>query len=248
MNHTTFYKSFYFTEYRYRHYHYTDARKGSPYHYIGMLEKGRCRIVSDNVTIEAGPGEPFFIPKDLPYQSYWFDEDSILLRSCGFQFFPEAQKSSFVLQKLPHSLADAVRQIPLEGRPDSAALGALFAVLGSVLGSMEQSRKASAVQLVEQAAEYMQRHSDCRMAEVARHCGVSESTLYAAFQREGTTPNKVRQELLVRDAIHLLTTSDASIQDISDRLGFSSTSYFRKVLHAHTGKTPTQLRKTATKI
>lgn len=248
MNHITFYNSFYFTEYSYLRYHYTDARKGSPYHYIGMLEKGKCRIVSDDVTIEAGPGEPFYIPKNLQYQSYWFDEDSIFLRSCGFQFFPEAQNSGFLLQKLPRSLADAVRQIPLNGRPDSIALGAMFFVLGVALESMTQSKKAAHAQLVEQAAEYMQQYTNCRMAEVARYCGVSESTLYAAFQREETTPNRVRQEMLVRNAIHLLTTSDAGIQEISDRLGFSSTSYFRKVLHAYTGKTPSQLRKTATKV
>lgn len=248
MEHTIFSKSFYFTEFCYQGYHYTDARRGAANNYIGMLEQGRCRIVSDSVTIEAGPGEPFFIPKGLRYQSYWYGEDSILLRSCGFAFFPEAQKSSFPLQKLPVFLCDAVRRIPLDGHPDSTALGALFSLLGTALNVMEQSSGVSSVRLLEHATEYMRLHPDCRMTKVARHCGISESALYAAFRREGSTPNKVRQELLIREAVRLLTTTDASVQDISDRLNFSSASYFRKVLREHTGKTPSQLRKAAMKV
>lgn len=248
MDHTIFSKSFYFTEFHYQEYHHTDARKGAANNYIGMLERGHCRIVSDDVTIEAGPGEPFFIPKGLRYHSYWYSEDSILLRSCGFAFFPEAQKSSFPLQKLPVSLGDAVRQIPLNGHPDSTALGALFLLLGAALNSMERGEGISFARLLEQATEYMRIHPDCRMAEVARHCGISESALYVAFRKEGTTPNKVRQELLIREAVRLLTTTDAGIQDISDRLNFSSASYFRKILREHTGKTPSQLRKAAMKV
>ena len=113
---------------------------------------------------------------------------------------------------------------------------------------MEGSGGVSSARLLEQATEYMRLHPDCRIAEVARHCGISESALYAAFRRENTTPNKVRQELLIRTAVHLLTTTDASIQDISDRLNFSSASYFRKVLREHTGNTPSQLRKAAMKV
>ena len=47
---------------------------------------------------------------------------------------------------------------------------------------------------------------------------------------------------------NLLTTTDASVQEISDRLGFSSGSYFRKVLRSYTGKTPGQIRKHAAKV
>ena len=70
-----------------------------------------------------------------------------------------------------------------------------------------------------------------------------EEALYTAFKRHGSTPNQTRQELLVRKAKQLLTTTDSSVQEISDQLGFSSTSYFRKILHRQTGKTPTQIRR-----
>lgn len=248
MNGAVFYNAFYFTEYHYEHYHYTDARDGASRHFIGMLESGRCRIVSDQVTIEAGPGEPFYIPMGLRYQSYWFSEGQVRLRSCGFDFFPEMERSAFRLQRLEASLADEVRRIPLMGVPDSGALGVLFSVLARALPTMERDSAEPVGCLFERAVTYMQKHTDSTAAEVARHCGVSESALYASFKRHGTTPNRTRQAILVEEARHLLTTTDASVQEISDRLGFSSGSYFRKVLRSHTGKTPGQIRKHAAKV
>lgn len=247
MNHIDFYSSFFFTKYSYERYHYTDARDGASRHFIGMLEQGRCRIVADDTVIEAGPGQPFYIPMGLPYQSYWFSDGRVLLRSCGFEFFPEAAAGSYLLQLLPRELADEVRRIPLTGHPDSTGLGKLFAVLGAALPHMAREDRESGC-LWERAMDYMARHTDCRIAEVAHHCGVSETALYAAFKRHGSTPNHARQKLITEEAVRLLTTTDSPVQEISDQLGFSSASYFRKVLAAHTGQTPSQIRKSATKV
>lgn len=248
MKGTVFYNTFYFTEYRYERYHHTDASDGASRHFIGLLEQGRCRIVSDKVTIEAGPGEPFYIPMELPYQSYWFSEGKVRLRSYGFDDFPENTGHSYSLQKLPPEFADEIRTIPLCRRPDSGALAAFFAVLHRILPHMERVGEETSGCVFEQAMLYMERHTDCRVSQVARHCGVSESALYASFKRHGTTPNAARQELLAKEAVRLLSTTDLPVQEISDQLGFSSSSYFRKVLHAQTGKTPTQLRKSAARV
>ena len=247
MNHTDFCKSFFFTEYRYGRTHYTDARSGANLHFLALLEEGHCRIVSEDRVIEAGPGQPFYIPMGLPYQSYWFSDTTVRFRSCGFALFPEMAEAAFRLQVLPEEFANEVRRIPLTGRPDSAALGELFRVLGKVLPCVERQTPSS-VCLWQQAMDYMRAHRDCRVTEVARACGVSESAIYAAFRRHNSTPNAARQQLLVEEAVRLLTTTDSSVQEISDGLGFSSSAYFRKVLHQHTGKTPTQIRKTAEKV
>ena len=245
MDNALFSNSFFLTEYRYEFYRHTDARSGANRHFIGMLEQGHCRIVSDDITIEAGPGEPFYIPMGLPYQSYWYGEGMVHLRSCGFEMFPEG--GSYSLQKLTKHLADAVRAVPLVGKPDSTALGALFTMLGQAIPYMVGT-KESAVCLWDGAMRYMASHLDCSIPEVARHCGVSESALYGAFKRHGSTPNHARQKLLTDEAVRLLITTDSPVQEISDRLGFSSASYFRKVLATHTGQTPTQIRKKATKV
>lgn len=238
-------RDFIFICYRYEHEHYTDSRGGCSLHYIGMLEQGSCRIVTEDQTLEAGPGQPFYIPQGLRYQSYW-SGDAIVLRSLGFRYFPDGD--AYALQLLDEQWADKVRAVPLQGRPDSAALGQLYTLLGQMVPELRAGQHQPGQHLVRQATACIRADPESRITEVARQCGVSESALYAAFKRQGTTPNRVRQQILVSLAVQLLTTTDSPVQEISDRLGFSSPSYFRKVLYACTGQTPRQLRKNAAKV
>ena len=243
-----FSKSFFFTRYTYRRYHHTNASSGANRHFFGILEKGHCRIVSADRSIEAGPGELFYIPLGLPYQSYWFSEDEVVLRSYGFDGFPEEQEGNYTLQVLPAELAVLLEGVALRGRPDSSSLGALFIAIGKILPHMERSDKQRTRCIWMDAVAYLQENPEATAGDMARHCGVSESALYTAFKRHGSTPNQTRQKLLVKQAKQLLTTTDSSVQTISDQLGFSSSSYFRKILRRYTGKTPMQIRKAGAKV
>ena len=75
---------------------------------------------------------------------------------------------------------------------------------------------------------------------------MSESGLYAFMREHGhTTPIGLKNRLLVEKAVELLSSTDLSVEEISARLGFCSSAYFRKIVKEQTGKTPTQLRKDA---
>ena len=81
------------------------------------------------------------------------------------------------------------------------------------------------------------------MPELARHCRVSESGLYAAFRCvKGYTPVEAWHRVLVERAEVLLTSTDLSVEEISRRLGFCPASYFRKIVRRVTGSTPRELR------
>ena len=81
-------------------YNYTDNRKGSPYHFLAFMERGRSRIVSNDITINIEAGDFFYIPEGLPYQSYLYSDDEIRFLSLGFHFFPESSDKNFLLQKI----------------------------------------------------------------------------------------------------------------------------------------------------
>lgn len=243
MNEAGFYKGFRFVQYRYGKYRCTDCSQGSDRHFIGYLEQGHCKLVSQDVTLEVSAGEAFYIPMGLPYRSYWHGEQ-VCFRSYGFRFFPEAQNRSFALQKLPPDFVPMILEIPLQRTPDSCALSALFGLLGKLVPRMTLSPLGMHHALLLQAMDYMHENPQCTNEQVAAHCCISPATLYTLFRREsGSTPNEARQAMAVKKAVQLLTTTDLPIQHISDQLHFSSTSYFRKVLRKHTGKTPMQIRK-----
>lgn len=226
--------------------HHTNSLGGAPRHYFGYLEAGRCRIVSAERTIELQSGDLFYIPKGLPYQSYWTSRDQIRFKSLGFHFFPECGTRQYPLQRLSCSqeIAALFRAIPSDKEIDSLLLGQFYSAVAAVLPCMEYHIPNARAYVLEQAKQYMTSHVHCQTADVARYCTVSESALYRIFREEaGLTPNALRQKILCEKAVLMLTTTDRTVQEISDALGFSSTSYFRKVLYKYAGRTPREIRR-----
>ena len=62
------------------------------------------------------------------------------------------------------------------------------------------------------------------------------------------TPVEYKNAIIVSRAQRiLLDDPTASIEKISERLGFESSIYFRRLFKAQTGKTPREYRQTATR-
>ena len=246
MNEVFFSDNLYFHTYSFSRYRYTDNRAGSPHHYLAYMESGRSRIVADDITLEIQAGDIFYIPKGLPYQSYWWADDAATFKSFGFEFFPESRTRQFLLQKIDCSeeLRQRIVQMPTETEADSGLIGTFYSVLAAVLPVLAYSRADPKAEIVEKAKKYIYGNIHCHVGDIARHCLLSESALYSIFQKEvGLSPNELIRRIRCDKAVFLLTTTNKSVQEISDTLGFSSTSYFRKVLHLYTGKTPREIRR-----
>ena len=248
MNEVNFCNSFLFNVFRFANYHFTDCTKRPvPRHYFGCLTKGRAVIRTQQQTLRLQPGEVFYIPKGLRYQSQWFgdeEENSIEFYSFGFQVAPT--KQTYILQKLSCTtsaqalFAQLCKQIPFAEK----SIGILYQFFTEVSEQMTQAQKPYSNPIVEEATRYIYYDPNIKISQVAAHCGISESGLYALFKKHtGQTPNELRLRALCSQAVELLSTTNKSIQQISDTVGFSSTSYFRKILRKYTGKTPLEIRK-----
>lgn len=247
MNQVTFCNSFSFHIFKFDNYHFTDfSQNPVPKHYFGCLTKGTCSIKTAHTNLTLKPGEIFYIPKGLNYQSQWFggEENKIEFYSFGFDYAPT--KKDFILQKVPCTpksnelFEELCAQIPFTER----GIGILYRFFGEVAEQMQQAKKSYSNPAVEMAAQYISKNPYARISQVAAHCNMSESAIYALFKKHiGKTPNEFRLQVLCEQAVNLLSTTNKSVQEISDTVGFSSTSYFRKILRKHTGKTPLQIRK-----
>ena len=75
---------FAFLRIHFEKYHYTNQMSGSPMNYIAYMLKGTGKIISGSGSIDMKEGDVFFIPINLPYQSYWYGNDKIEFLSIGF--------------------------------------------------------------------------------------------------------------------------------------------------------------------
>jgi ligand-binding sensor protein/AraC-like DNA-binding protein len=92
-----------------------------------------------------------------------------------------------------------------------------------------------------QAFEYIHghKHSIPSMAELAELCHVSPSYFSRLFTKDvGESYSHFISRLRVEWAKGLLESTDCSVQEISDKLGFSDSGYFIKTFKKHVGVTP----------
>ena len=217
-------------------------------HYFGCLIKGTAKIKSKHEYIELKPGEVFYIPKGIKYQSRWFCDESGKneFYSFGFDIAPTSKR--YILQKIKCTenaqvlFNELCEEIPFSEN----GIGKLYRFFGEVSHQMEQAKNISVNPVLEKALDYMSDFPNAKICEIASFCNVSESGLYLIFKNHhNKTPNEARLDILCKKAAELLATTDLSVEEISGRLGFSSTSYFRKILKTRTNKTPLEIRKEA---
>ncbi len=244
-------ESFLLNHVRFREKHYNDARKGNNCHYIGFLRKGSVRIVSEHCTLSAEEGELFYIPMGLRYQSFWSGFPEIFFESFGFSFFPSSAGTRYVLQKIPltEEILSAVESLSSHLAVDCRSVSELYRLISLMLPVMQTEDAGDKHRAVEEAISYMRANDRITVPELAHVCRISESGLYAAFREtKGCTPIEMWHRILAERAETFLVSTDFSVEEIAERLGFCSASYFRKILREVTGRTPREIRARARTI
>ena len=158
-----------------------------------------------------------------------------------------ANNSSFVSSDSAISVIDAISNEGQRHQNSLKVSGFLLTLLSEILPILAESEKEDRYSLLaSRAIAVMKNDPLLDIPAVAAACSVSESGLYAAFRQSGyKTPNEERQRILIERAKNLLASTDEPIENISSVLGFSSSSYFRKIFAKYTGKSPRQVRKDA---
>ena len=231
-------------------YHYTDNRRGSPLNYVAYMLKGTAQIVSEHNTIKINEGDVFFIPVNLPYQSYWYGngDDEIEFLSYGFLNIEAKEKFNFNLQVVDcdEALKNLISKIPTESSSLSCeTLSAFYGALSRLIPYLKKNQPISKkARIIEMAKKYIMSYPNCSTAEIAQSCYISEPYLYMLFRENARcTPNEYRLKAKCQKGIEYLLSTDKTVEEISSLIGFSSASHFRRVLKSHTGLTPKEVRK-----
>lgn len=226
---------------------YTDCRCGSPMNFVAYMKKGNARIVSPDITIEINEDEAFYIPKNLSYQSYWYGKPEVNFLSFAYRELDTSDDNNFELQtlKCDRNLIDKILNLPTPGTQiNCKTLSMFYDILADLIPIMKISPDSKEKSIIREVTECIRRNPFSSIAEISRLCKISESYLYALFKKNAhSTPNDYRQRVMCNMGVELLLTTDKKIEEISELTGFSSGSYFRKVLKKHLGYTPREIRR-----
>lgn len=111
---------------------------------------------------------------------------------------------------------------------------------------LENMLRPKDTESLERATAYIREnlHKPLSVQNISRGAGVSKSVLYKAFhQRYNCTVSDYIKTKRVECSLSLLTETQLSMEEISQRIGFSSASYYSKVFKAQKGISPLKYRK-----
>ena len=251
MDNIRFYNSFYFTTCIFQNVHHTDRSSGVLSHHVGRMLRGTARIVTDRgERLSLSKGDIFYMPLGMRYHSYWYPDEgdggTVEFESYRFDLFPCHSGRQYALQML-YPDADALSDLDRlseNKEVNCISVGLLYAFLGKMFPTMQRVDLDHDRALFSKARRYIDLHPHFRVSDLARHCAISESALYAFFRSyANTTPIALKNRILAEKAITLLGTTDFSIEDIAATLGIQSVAHLRKIVKQYAKKTPSELRR-----
>lgn len=252
MDHMQFYNSFAFRTLCYQGQRHTDNSAGIACHFLARMRCGSGRIVplcGEELQISAG--DVFYLPRGLRYHSYWYGDPAadgrVEWESHRFDHLPTRENPP-ALQTVAASadIHELLDRLAAEGDVTARSVGLLYLALGELMPLMKRQTLSTGEAFAANVRAYIEANPNFRVSELARHCGMSESGLYAFFKRcLGTTPLGLRNRIKVERATVLLEETDLSVEEIAERLCFGNAACFRKIVKEVTGKTPIAIRKAA---
>ena len=231
-----------------------------PFHIVSYINRGKVIFKSRNNTIPLKEGDVFYIPMGETYISEWSGGDVVYCTSVFFSFDtgrdPTADKS-YAIQKIEGKdgelAANLVQSLSAnrskEKFTDFSTLRDFFSLCDLLFGAASSSPKAIDANAVTKALDFIDENYNKAFSvkELADLCNFSESRFYHVFKElVGMAPIEYKHITAVKHAqLYLSSEREYTVEEVSDKCGFSSSIYFRRVFKKITGKTPREYKKTA---
>lgn len=237
------------TRHVFHKYHFCRGNSNKRKSRIGIVIQGSGTYIYLNKKLKVSAGDAVFIPENIYCYSEWRGEPGIevVYLSCFMHY--ESFKYEPQLLDIDEDAKNDILQIAQLLCTDEPQVLEAYSRFYKLLQSVNVALKSSVIafdKTLQGAIEYLTQNWDkcCCVADLARHCCVSESTLYHLFQRElGQTPIRFLNSIRINVAIEQLENTNHAISAISALVGFRSENHFRRVFTELTGTTPLKYRK-----
>lgn len=113
---------------------------------------------------------------------------------------------------------------------------------------LENILKPNVIQNIERATEYIESNlsSSLNIKDIAKNVNLSKSTIYNEFHKHfGCTVNEYINRRRIEKSIEYLDTTDMSLEEISQTVGFSSASYYSVIFKKTKGISPSKYKQSS---
>lgn len=229
-------------------YHFCRGNSNRRKSRLGLIRKGRGTYIYLNKKLKVSEGDVVFIPENIFCYSEWRgDPDIEVIYLSGFIHYDGFMYEPQTVDLDEKTVGDFLRisELLSGGQLERLEAYSLFyKVLQSVIPQMTPCNIAFDKTL-QTAIEYITNNwnNNFSVADLAKRCCVSESTVYHLFKRElGQTPISFLNSIKINIAIEYLENTQYSIATVSRLACFNSENHFRKVFADYTGTTPLRFR------
>ncbi|MCR5815802.1 MAG: AraC family transcriptional regulator [Ruminococcus sp.] len=236
----------------------TTRGEGFPYPQILYCTKGRGVIKAEGRVSEIGAGNAIIIPANLPHEYYptdnewdihWVvpagsacDELLVYLKLDSLCIFELTDTA--LLEHFFSMMHRSLRDDRISG--NFRASGYLYNFLIELSRQKNfKSRVMTSNHAILSAVDYIDNNytQPITMDELCQAAGLSKQQLCRLFKRYlHSRPMEYAAKRRIQAAKELLLSTELSIEDIAERVGFCSGSYFSKLFCRYEGMTPSHFR------
>lgn len=225
-----------------------DAPKPTGIYRFVYVKCGNMMVYSKNLEFSLNAGEIIFIPSGVPFKMVLSGEDEVTnIYRVHYRYFPNVDYYDYQMQvfKPSNRIVENIEELIRFDRDlvNSEFIWKAYRLLDDFEKLMNKNQEISALK-IEKALEFMRENDNYTIPQLAEMCNMSRSAFYTVFQRVvGCTPIQTKHRFQAHKAEILLKSTDFTIDEIAEKVGFQSTAHFRKVFHSRYNCSPNEIRK-----
>lgn len=217
-------------------------------HNLRTVENGRIVVTCQGKTITAVKGDLLYIPFGRKAEIKIYAEPKCLGTVMRFAYMPNVDALGYPPQaiKMSDELKNLFDDIPIlnpyEDNINTTIVWKVYKFLDQFEKEVTKYTDKHSIK-IQKALQFMKENDNYTIKELAEYCEMSERRFRAAFNKIlGVSPIQMKHRIQAVKADTLLKTTDLSVAEIANKVGYFSSNQLRNVMKKRYKALPKELR------